>query len=425
MRLNDSTVNTTSHQANSYQPSENSSDQNDAYSNIPDIYTRLSLAQLPSANDNGGELGLGSSGPQVGELQNALIDAGYNPGTPDEKFGNNTLAALQEYQQDRIDSLENTIRSGPPPAARSELNRQVNELTSELNNKVAGSETLSQLGVGSVVDRPVERPDEVEGLQRGDKSTAVEALQEDLNAAGYNTGEPDGDFGPRTEAEVQQFQQDRIDHLNGVQNGPLPPNDHAIIGFEISRLENELDSGVAGAETRRQLDRVLASRPIDVPPVDGPVGPVPLTGDPVTDRRIAELHPEVQQRAAKFVNEVKEELDIPLLRVSDGLRTFAEQDALYAQGRTAPGKVVTGAKGGQSYHNYGLAIDIVEIKNGEPNYDIDYDAIAVIGEKYGFEWGGNFTDLDDRPHFQYTAGLHWSELKERSNNGANPYVDLN
>jgi len=429
MRLNNTTTNTRTYQAYLRQPPENPADQNNALSNVPNIDSRLSLAQPPGANSNRAQLGVGSRGSQVTDLQNALIDAGYDPGTADGIFGSNTLSALQEYQQDRIDSLENSIRNGPPPAARSELTRQVSEFKSELGNDVAGSETLSQLDVGSadnVVDRPDSGPDEVNILQRGDTGSAVESLQEDLNAAGYNSGPTDGDFGPKTEAALQQFQQDRIDYLNGVQNLPMPPPDHAIISFEIARLENEFNSGVAGAETRQQLDRALESRTIDEPevPVAGPGGPIPLTGDPVSDDRIAALHPEIQQRSAAFVNEVKQELGIQL-RVTDGLRTFAEQDALYAQGRTAPGPRVTGARGGQSYHNYGLAIDVVELRpDGSVNYGVDYDAIAEIGERYGFEWGGNFTNLDDQPHFQFTNGLHWSELLERSNNGANPYVDL-
>ena len=309
MRLNDSGTNNTSNQAYSYQPAEDSTTPDNLFSNVSDIYSRISLISTPAnTNSAGNELGIGSSGPQVTALQDSLIEAGYNPGIADGKFGNNTLAAVQDYQQDRIESLENTLRSGPPPAARSELTRQVNELKSDLNNKVAGSETQSQLGLDSsneVTDRPVEGPGEVEGLQRGDNSAAVESLQEDLNAAGYNSGTPDGAFGPRTEAAVQAFQQDRIDHLKGVQNGPLPPNDHALIDFEVSRLQNELDSGVAGPETRRQLDRVLDSPTIAAPPVEEPPANGPQIGLSEADFQSAADQLGVDVATVKAIAEVE------------------------------------------------------------------------------------------------------------------------
>lgn len=92
------------------------------------------------------------------------------------------------------------------------------------------------------------------------------------------------------------------------------------------------------------------------------------------------------------------------------MRTFAEQDALYAQGRTAPGKIVTNAKGGQSYHNYGLAIDVVEIKSGQAIWNTNWSEISKIGIRNGFEWGGNFKGFIDKPHFQMTLGYSIPEL---------------
>ena len=75
----------------------------------------------------------------------------------------------------------------------------------------------------------------------------------------------------------------------------------------------------------------------------------------VTNRRIRELHPRLGIAARQFINTVEGELGIQL-RITQGYRSIAEQDALYAQGRTAPGEIVTNARGGQSYHNYGLAL---------------------------------------------------------------------
>lgn len=90
------------------------------------------------------------------------------------------------------------------------------------------------------------------------------------------------------------------------------------------------------------------------------------TWDFITNQRIRTLHPKVQQSAIDFVNEVESKHGIKL-RVAQATRAIAQQNALYDQGRTVPGKIVTNAKGGESYHNYGLAIDVVEIKNGKAN----------------------------------------------------------
>lgn len=108
------------------------------------------------------------------------------------------------------------------------------------------------------------------------------------------------------------------------------------------------------------------------------------------------------------------------------LRTFAEQDALYAQGRTKPGKVVTKAKGGLSYHNYGLAVDIVLLvdKDGNGTYDelkwdtdTDFDGdklsdwmeIVEIFKQHGWSWGGDWR-FTDYPHFQKTFGKSVRDL---------------
>jgi len=136
------------------------------------------------------------------------------------------------------------------------------------------------------------------------------------------------------------------------------------------------------------------------------------TWDPITNDRISQL----QGPATKFINQAESELEIKL-RVTQGLRTFAEQDDLYAKGRTAPGKIVTNAKGGQSYHNYGLAVDVVEIRNGQAIWDKNWSTISKIGIRNGFEWGGNFKSIPDNPHFQMTLGYSIPELLNLHNAG--------
>jgi peptidoglycan L-alanyl-D-glutamate endopeptidase CwlK len=95
------------------------------------------------------------------------------------------------------------------------------------------------------------------------------------------------------------------------------------------------------------------------------------------------------------------------LLVVSGLRTADEQNALYAQGRTAPGHKVTNAKAGQSMHNYGLAIDIVPYLTGSigklnwraktPQFAKMVSALKAQGLAWGGDWEGTLGDFD---HFQ-------------------------
>ncbi len=153
--------------------------------------------------------------------------------------------------------------------------------------------------------------------------------------------------------------------------------------------------------------------------------------DPKTLERIELLHPSVRNEAKEIYDEICERLNGKVLcRFAFTLRTFAEQNALYAQGRTAPGAKVTNAKGGQSWHNYGLAIDIVLLQDKDGNgthetaswdnkIDFDGDGVAdwlevvYMFKLYGWDWGGDWTSFKDTPHFQKTFGLTISEAKTR------------
>lgn len=108
------------------------------------------------------------------------------------------------------------------------------------------------------------------------------------------------------------------------------------------------------------------------------------------------------------------------VEVISGLRSWAAQAALYAQGRTKPGRIVTKARPGSSWHNYGLAIDLGLFMNG--NYidetmpkvaDNLYAEIGRIAEVHGIEWAGNWKTFQETPHFQVTFGKTLSELLEK------------
>jgi peptidoglycan L-alanyl-D-glutamate endopeptidase CwlK len=143
--------------------------------------------------------------------------------------------------------------------------------------------------------------------------------------------------------------------------------------------------------------------------------------DQKTLDRIALLHPKLRDEAAKIYDEICNALTgRAMCRFSFTLRTFAEQDALFAQGRTKPGGVVTNAKGGLSMHNYGLAVDIVLILDGKTaSWDVkgDFDGdgksdwmeVVTIFKQHGWEWGGDWK-FYDAPHFQKTFGKSVREL---------------
>ncbi|NUU62470.1 M15 family metallopeptidase [Paenibacillus agri] len=113
---------------------------------------------------------------------------------------------------------------------------------------------------------------------------------------------------------------------------------------------------------------------------------------------------------------------VPII-ITQGLRTFAEQNALYAQGRSKPGNIVTNARGGFSYHNYGLAVDFALLlpdgrgiswdmkRDGNGNKTADWQEVVQEAKKLGFEWGGDWTSFKDYPHLQNAYGLSIDQLR--------------
>lgn len=101
------------------------------------------------------------------------------------------------------------------------------------------------------------------------------------------------------------------------------------------------------------------------------------------------------------------------VNIISGLRTFQEQDALYAQGRTSPGDIVTNARAGHSVHNFGLAFDVGVFEGSRFLAESPrYKAVGALGLELGLEWGGNWKTIVDEPHFQLRPA--WAtELTQR------------
>jgi peptidoglycan L-alanyl-D-glutamate endopeptidase CwlK len=126
------------------------------------------------------------------------------------------------------------------------------------------------------------------------------------------------------------------------------------------------------------------------------------------------LHPKFRQSAIEAWTEAQANMpDNVKIIVVQGLRTFAESDALYAQGRTKPGPIVTKAAAGQSYHNYGLAFDFAMVTDGKDDEVVGphWMKVVVIMQSHGMFWGGNFPEgFHDNPHFENRYGHNWRDL---------------
>lgn len=169
--------------------------------------------------------------------------------------------------------------------------------------------------------------------------------------------------------------------------------------------------------------------------------------DQISEERVKKLHPKIRDEVKALIE--KAEAGFPknmAIRVVQGLRTIKEQDDLYFQGRDKNGKVldkkkiVTNARGGKSFHNYGLALDfsLLHDKDSNGTYEelswdvaqdfdkdgiIDWQEVVKIFKAAGYEWGGDWRTIVDRPHVQKTFGYTWKQLFDKVAAGKE-YVDI-
>lgn len=132
----------------------------------------------------------------------------------------------------------------------------------------------------------------------------------------------------------------------------------------------------------------------------------------INSRSLDELLPPVKERVERFIKLCNME-GIDIL-VTSTYRDQESQNALYAQGRSAPGKIVTNAKAGDSWHNWRCAVDVVPLVNGKPDWDGSHpvwERIGELGEEAGLEWAGRWKSFRELAHFQYTGGQTLAQLK--------------
>lgn len=145
-----------------------------------------------------------------------------------------------------------------------------------------------------------------------------------------------------------------------------------------------------------------------------------MTFDERTEKNLATLHPKAAALARVFLEKAAAFLKDTgvVVKIISGTRTYAEQNALYAKGRTLPGPKVTNARGGYSNHNFGVAFDI-GLFQGAKYLDESpiYSKLGPIGEAAGLEWGGRWKSMQDEPHYQAPTGLTLAQMRERVASG--------
>ena len=146
-------------------------------------------------------------------------------------------------------------------------------------------------------------------------------------------------------------------------------------------------------------------------------------------KHLDSLLPEVRDAFADFLIEAKELVAKEGLdyKIICGTRSWEQQEALYAKGRTALGPKVTNAKPGSSMHNFGLAIDCgvfkgkVYMDDSTPAdkkiADMMHKQASTLCAKHNLRWGGNFKSIYDAPHFEYNTRYSLADLCVRREKG--------
>lgn len=131
----------------------------------------------------------------------------------------------------------------------------------------------------------------------------------------------------------------------------------------------------------------------------------------INSRKIDDLHPKVAEMCRKFIAKCEAQ-GIDVL-ITSTYRDAEAQNELYAQGRTKPGKIVTKAKAGQSFHNWRVAFDFVPLLYGKPAWNDTalFTRCGEIGESVGLEWAGRWVRFKELAHFQYTGGLRLADFQ--------------
>lgn len=226
-------------------------------------------------------------------------------------------------------------------------------------------------------------------ISKGSKGEEVRAWQLFLVGRGY-TLDTDGDFGERTEYVTRAFQ--KSNGLDG--DGKVGPETLAIAskaGYDPGTPTIAQKPVASTSEDHRALYQGTASSQHN-------------------EAMMSHMAPAFVARLRKFIDAAAR--DGVELRIVQGLRTWAEQDQLYAQGRSRPGKKVTNARGGQSNHNFGVAADLSPVVGGNVSWDEKlYQPYGKWAVEAGLSWGGNWRSFKDLPHVELIKGHSTADFR--------------
>ncbi len=143
--------------------------------------------------------------------------------------------------------------------------------------------------------------------------------------------------------------------------------------------------------------------------------------DPRSQKNLDTLLPKVRPLFVQLLDSLQEHFEPKGVtpKYITGTRTFEEQEALFAKGRTAPGRRVTNARGGFSNHNFGIAVDIGLFRGADYLEDSPlYKEIGGVVAKFPqLEWGGSWKTIVDEPHVQYRTGKTTAQLRDMVKSG--------
>lgn len=210
-------------------------------------------------------------------------------------------------------------------------------------------------------------------IQRGDHGAEVGHWQEFLVSQGYGLL-ADSDFGPATESLTKKFQ---LAHGLDV-DGKVGPDTFAA------------------AKSLGYQPTIVVTKPIQEPSALGILDDNHL--NQINDAKLAKIAPKLAAKVRTFIDAA--EADGVIIQITQGLRTADEQNALFAQGRTRPGKIVTKARSWQSNHNFGTAVDVAPVVNGKVSFDDKLYHFGKWADAAGLSWGGRWVHFKDLPHLE-------------------------
>lgn len=132
--------------------------------------------------------------------------------------------------------------------------------------------------------------------------------------------------------------------------------------------------------------------------------------------RLNQLHPDVRDSAIRAYTKACRITPVGVHPyITEVSRSFERSDELYSQGRTNPGNIVSNAKGGESIHNYDLALDFVLQINGKASWVVDsnWKKVAQCFKDEGWDWGGDWRSFKDYPHCEKRMGNSLKQLQAK------------